>query len=359
MIVPLDIDAISLKILRDLRMNASLRAYAEVVSRPYGGSRSDPTWYPGIAFTCGTLLVVLGAPSWAALTSGMMLAVLSGQSPHVAVKRWTSHALQIGVVALGAGMNLAVVLRVGTSGAAITALTLLAALALARVLGRWLGVLGNTSLLIGVGTAICGGSAIAALSSVVEPDDHELSVSLGVVFTLNAVGLVLLPALGHAMGLSELVFGRWAALAIHDTSSVVGAGLAYGPQALQIATTTKLARALWIVPVTLVIAMLRTFRGTTMSFGQLRSVKWPWFILVFVVVAAAFTWLPHLNWLSMPIVAFGQRTLVLALYLIGLSLSRKALSRVGFLPLMHGVILWIIVGVVSLGLVKLQAGASP
>lgn len=314
------------------------------------------TWYPAIAFTCGALLVILGAPSWAALTSGMMLALLSGRSPPVALKRWTSHALQVGVVALGAGMNLAVVLRVGASGAAITALTLLAALALARVVGRWLGVVGNTSLLIGVGTAICGGSAIAALARVVEPDDHELSVSLGVVFTLNAVGLILLPALGHALGLSEPVFGRWAALAIHDTSSVVGAGLAYGEQALQIATTTKLARALWIVPVTLAIAMLRGFHRTTMSFERLRSVKWPWFILAFVAMAAAFTWIPQLDWLSGPIVALGQRTLVLALYLIGLSLSRKSLSRVGFLPFMHGVILWLIMGVVSLGLVALEAG---
>jgi uncharacterized integral membrane protein (TIGR00698 family) len=200
--------------------------------------------------------------------------------------------------------------------------------------------------LISVGTAICGGSAIAAVTSVLRSEDHETSVSFAVVFVLNAIALVAFPLLGHAMGLSEPVFGRWAALGIHDTSSVVGAGLAYGPQALAIATTTKLARALWIVPVTLVIAVARRRRAG----GGLDRIRWPWFILGFVAVAALFTWLPVLAPIAPTVVRIGQRAMLLALFLIGLSLSRSALRAVGVRPLVLGVALWGIVGAVSLRL---------
>jgi uncharacterized integral membrane protein (TIGR00698 family) len=249
-------------------------------------------------------------------------------------------------------MNLITVWHVGTSGAAITIMTITVALSLAIVLGKRLGVIGKTPLLLGVGTAICGGSAIAAVSSVIDPDDTELSVSLAVVFVLNAVGLLLFPALGHLFGLSEPVFGRWAALAIHDTSSVVGAGMAYGPTALAIATTTKLARALWIVPLTLGIAFAYTPPGAAgqSRLARLAHVRWPWFILGFVALAAAFTWLPGIAWLSHPVVVVGQRALVLALYLIGLSLSRKSLAKVGVRPLLLGIAVWIVVAAVSLPL---------
>lgn len=314
------------------------------------------TLYTAVAVIAGTLLVAVGAPSWLALVSGIAIALVSGQRPHERVKRLTALALQFGVVALGAGMNLLVVWRVGTSGAAITALTLSLALALAIALGRKLRVPGATPLLVGVGTAICGGSAIAAVSSVVEPDEHELSVSLAVVFVLNAVGLVLFPALGHALGLSQPVFGRWAALAIHDTSSVVGAGMAYGAQALQIATTTKLARALWIVPITIALAFARASRGGSgNTLARLRTVRWPYFIVAFVAMAAVFTWISALAPLAHPVVVVGQRSLVLALYLIGLSLSRAALARVGIRPLLLGILLWLVVGAASLGLASWTA----
>ncbi len=310
-------------------------------------------WYGALALVGGALLVALAAPSWLALASGIALALVSGQRPPAFVKRLTALALQLGVVALGAGMNLLVVWHVGTSGAAITALTLSLALVLAIVLGRKLRVPGATPLLIGVGTAICGGSAIAAAAGVVEPDEHELSMSLAVVFVLNAVGLVLFPVLGHALGLSQTVFGRWAALAIHDTSSVVGAGMAYGAKALQIATTTKLARALWIVPITLVLAVARASgSGNDSALARLRRVRWPYFIVAFVAVAAAFTWIPALAPLSHPIVVVGQRALVLALYLIGLSLSRAALAKIGIRPLLLGVGLWVLVGSASLVLAR-------
>ncbi len=308
-------------------------------------------WYLAIAVVAGAALVIGGAPSWLALGSGIAIALASGQRPPTRVKRLTTLALQLGIVALGAGMNLAVVWSVGTSGAAITALTLSLALAAAIVLGRVLRVPGATPLLVGVGTAICGGSAIAAAASVVEPDEHELSVSLAVVFVLNAVALVLFPAIGHALGLSQPVFGRWAALGIHDTSSVVGAGMAYGTQALQIATTTKLARALWIVPITIALALAR---GSGSSPGglwaRLRGVRWPYFIAAFIAVAAAFTWIPALGPAAHATVLVGQRTLVLALFLIGLSLSRAALAKIGARPLLLGIALWILVGFASLAL---------
>ena len=305
--------------------------------------------YLAIVALAGAALVVFGAPSWLALVAGLVLALVSGHRPPDAVRRLTTYALQLGVVALGAGMDLARVWKVGSSGAAVTAVTLSAAIGLALVLGRVLRVRGDTPLLIGVGTAICGGSAIAAVASVIEPKEHELSVSLAVVFVLNAVGLRVFPLLGHALGLGQAVFGRWAALAIHDTSSVVGAGLAYGPLALSVATTTKLARALWIVPVTIGIAVARAGKSDG-RFARLQGVRWPWFILGFVAVAAAFTWVPALAAAARPVVAIGQRALVLALYLIGLSLSRSALAQVGARPLALGVVLWLAAAVVALPL---------
>jgi len=313
-------------------------------------SRNAVFW--GVVAVIGIALVVFGAPSWLALGAGLAVAMVSDKVPPASVAMLTGRTLQLGVVALGAGMNLEVVWRIGSSGALITAISLTAALAVGFTLGRWLRVAGDTPLLVSVGTAICGGSAIAAVASVIKPKEHETSVALAVVFILNAVGLVLFPALGHAFGLSQPVFGRWAALAIHDTSSVVGAGMAYGPVALGIATTTKLARALWIVPLTFAIAIGRQ-RG---SGASLRDVRWPWFILAFVAVAALFTWIPALAALSQPIVLIGQRALVLALFLIGLSLSRSAVTSVGVRPLLLGVILWVAVAAVSLPLAMMAPG---
>ena len=301
-----------------------------------------------VVAVAAVLLIVLGATSWMALGAGLAIALVSGQRSPAAVKKLTTYSLQLGVVALGAGMNLLEVWKVGSSGALVTALTLGVAITLGLVLGKVLRVKGDTPLLVSVGTAICGGSAIAAVASVTRPKEHELSVALAVVFVLNAVGLVLFPLLGHVFGLSQPVFGRWAALAIHDTSSVVGAGLAFGPIALAIATTTKLARALWIVPVTLVIAVARA--RTSGSMAGLRGVRWPWFILGFVAVAAAFTWIAPLAVARHAVVGVGQKALVVALFLIGLSLSREALAKVGARPLLLGVALWVVAAAVSLPL---------
>lgn len=305
----------------------------------------------------GVALAAVGIPSWAALLSGMAVALITRAPPSPALKRWTSRVLQWGVVALGAGMNLAVVLRTGRDGALLTLVSLVLALLAAAALGRLLKVDADTTLLIGVGTAICGGSAIAAVASVIRPKSHEASISLGVVFLLNAVGLMIFPPIGHALGLSEPSFGRWAALAIHDTSSVVGAAMSFGPEALEIATATKLARALWIVPLTIGIALWRQ-RGQKRE--GLEKVKWPLFIGVFLVVAALFTWVPALAPLGAPVVLVGRRLLVLALYLVGLGLSWDALRGVGRRALALGVLLWLIVGSASLPLARFsEPGPAP
>jgi uncharacterized integral membrane protein (TIGR00698 family) len=300
-----------------------------------------------IAIAGAAALVAFDAPSWLALLAGMAIALGSRRDPPKQLKRYINLTLQLGVIALGAGMHLDVVLRTGLDGALITATSLSLAIVLGLALGKALKIPGDTPLLISVGTAICGGSAIAAVSSVTKPKAHEMSVALAVVFVLNAVGLVIFPLIGHALGLSQTVFGRWAALAIHDTSSVVGAGLAYGSVALAVATTTKLARALWIVPVTIATAVMRHTEG------GLRGIKWPWFILGFVAVAALVTWVPALAAYGPTVSLIGRRSLVVALFLIGLSLSKSNLAKVGPRPLVMGVVLWVVIACASLFLATL------
>ncbi|MEO6774071.1 MAG: putative sulfate exporter family transporter [Kofleriaceae bacterium] len=300
-------------------------------------------------------LVVFDAPSWLALGSGLVVALATRMDRPDQAKLLTTLTLQLGVMALGAGMNLDTVLRVGVDGALVTATGLALALTLGLGLGRVLGVPKDTSLLVAVGTGICGGSAIAAVASVTRPKDHEMSVALAVVFVLNAVGLILFPAIGHLMGMSQQMFGRWAALAIHDTSSVVGAGLAYGAVALTVATTTKLARALWIVPVTIATAVLRPGPGEA---ARLRDVKWPWFILGFVAIAGLVTWVPALAAYGPPVALVGKRSLLVALFLIGLSLSPRSLTIVGARPFVLGVILWVVLATVSVPLAAFSTSAG-
>jgi uncharacterized membrane protein YadS len=309
---------------------------------------AEATAYTVVSITMGALLVVAGAPSWFALGSGLAMALIARRAAPAIVKRLTTWSLQLGVVALGAGMNIEVALRTGLDGALLTAAGLTLAVALGLGLGKLLRVPGDTPLLVTVGTAICGGSAIAAIATMIKPKEQETSVALAVVFVLNAIGLVLFPLIGHALGLSEPVFGRWAALAIHDTSSVVGAGMAYGTVALGVATATKLARALWIVPMTIGVAALR--RGPA---GRLRDVRWPYFIVGFVAMAALVTWIPAFAAYAPPVVGVGQRLMVAALFLIGLSLSRRALASVGARPFVLGAVLWIAIAAASLPLASL------
>jgi uncharacterized integral membrane protein (TIGR00698 family) len=253
--------------------------------------------------------------------------------------------LQASVVALGFGMNLKQVVHAGRSGFFYTAVSISCALLLGLLLGSLLKVAGKASFLIAAGTAICGGSAIAAISPITGADEEEISVSMGTVFLLNSVALLIFPAIGHGLHLSQNQFGLWSALAIHDTSSVVGAAAKYGNQALAVGTTVKLARALWIVPVSLLAAAYMARSGR--SFGQAK-VKVPWFILLFCLAAAAATYFPRFAAQYATLNHLGKAGLTATLFLIGSSLSKKTLEQVGARPFLQGVTLWIIVAGASL-----------
>jgi uncharacterized integral membrane protein (TIGR00698 family) len=264
--------------------------------------------------------------------------------------------LQMSVVALGFGMDLRQVLRVGYSGFVYTAISITAAMLVGILLGKLLEVGRKSSLLICVGTAICGGSAIAAVSPITNATEEEVSVSMGTVFLLNSIALFLFPAVGHAMHLSQSQFGLWAALAIHDTSSVVGAASVYGSQALAIGTTVKLTRALWIVPVSLLtaafVARSAKAKGESVE-GQTKRTM-PWFILFFCGAAAISTYVPRLHSLFADLNRLGKQGLTATLFLIGTSLSKDTLVRVGVRPLVQGTLLWIVVGAASLAAIALK-----
>jgi len=285
-----------------------------------------------------------------ALLGGAALALTLGNPYPDQTHRWTQRLLPLAVVGLGAEMNLGTVARVGLHGLGYTALSLVLVMALGLLLGRWLKVDRETGLLISIGTAICGGSAIAAAAPVLRARPHQVSVALATVFLLNAVALLVFPPLGHWAGLGQEAFGLWSALAIHDTSSVVGAGLAYGSRALEVATTVKLARALWIVPLTLGLG----FSLAKGRKGEAAPVRKPWFIAGFLAMAALVTWLPVLHGAGHLVAAAAHRVLVLTLFLIGAGLSREALRSVGFRPFLQGLGLWL--AVAALGLAAVRAG---
>ncbi|GAC1373430.1 MAG: putative sulfate exporter family transporter [Polyangiales bacterium] len=279
--------------------------------------------------------------SGVALLAGVGVALTLG-NPWPARSRALAHqALTWSVVGLGAGMNLAVVGRVGLHGLGYTAVGIATALVLGTLLGRKLRVARDTSLLVTVGTAICGGSAIAAVAPAIRAKDHDVSMALVTVFLLNAIALFIFPAIGHHLRLGQDQFGLWCALAIHDTSSVVGAAAQYGERALEVATAAKLARALWIVPVTFAIAM---HRARTVDAGASSSSKpkMPWFIGGFLAVAALVTFVPALRGAGHLVSAGAHRLLAVTLFLMGLGLSRAALRALGFRPLVQAVALWFV-----------------
>ncbi len=257
--------------------------------------------------------------------------------------------LQISVILLGFGMNLHQVIHAGKSGFFYTAISICSAVVLGLLLGRFLKVGGKASYLITLGTAICGGSAIAAIAPITDANEEEISVSMGTVFLLNSVALLLFPVIGWWLHLSQNQFGLWAALAIHDTSSVVGAAAKYGPQALAIGTTVKLARALWIVPVSLLTAAYMSHqRKGNGGAARKAKVKVPWFIFLFVGASVLSTYLPRFMGTYLDLNRLGKAGLTATLFLIGTSLSRSTLRTVGTKPLLQGVILWIVVGTASL-----------
>jgi uncharacterized integral membrane protein (TIGR00698 family) len=282
-------------------------------------------------------------PSSVALVAGIIVALAIG-NPHLAQSRAVSRRLlTASIIGLGAAMDLRVVARVGAHAFAYTAASLAICGLLGYALVRVLGVERRTGALITVGTAICGGSAIAALVPILRPKDHEVSVALATVFFLNALALCLFPWIGHAVGLTPERFGLWSALAIHDTSSVVAAALAYHPHAVAIATTVKLTRALWIVPVTFAVGMVHERREGG------GAAKLPWFILGFLAAAALVTAVPSLRPAGQVLAAVARRGLVVSLFLIGCSITRQALGAVGMRPFAHGLLLWVAMAGLSLG----------
>jgi len=303
----------------------------------------------------GLLALTPLATAAMALVAGAGIALTVGNPVQARTRAWTQRLLPLAVVGLGAEMNLGKVAQAGLHGLGYTAVSLVLVMALGLLLARLLKVDGDAGLLISVGTAICGGSAIAAAAPVLRARPHQVSVALATVFLLNAVALVLFPPLGHLAGLGQEAFGLWAALAIHDTSSVVGAGLAYGPRALEIATTVKLARALWIVPMTLALGWLmarrRRLAGAAAEDGDAPPVKKPWFIAGFLVTAALVTWVPALRGPGRFVAIGAHHVLVLTLFLIGAGLSREALRDLGFRPFLQGLALWLIVAALGLGAV--------
>ena len=279
---------------------------------------------------------------------GLVFALLCGQAYPTFNKNISKKLLQYSVIGLGFGMNLQASLASGKEGMLFTIISVIGTLLIGMFIGcKVLKLNRNTSYLISSGTAICGGSAIAAVGPIIKAKDTDMSMALATVFILNAIGLFLFPALGHWLGLSQQEFGTWAAIAIHDTSSVVGAGAAYGEEALQVATTIKLTRALWIIPLALVTSVIFRSDG--------KKITIPWFILFFIVAMLINTYLltdyPEVGKF---IADIARKGLIITMFFIGASLSVDVIKSVGIRPLLQGVLLWIIISAASLAYILLK-----
>src|SRR5579872_7088988 len=296
-------------------------------------------------FFVGLILAASGivSPPFA-LLGGLIYGFALSHPYHVESKQLSKFLLQASVVGLGFGMNLHQVVQAGRSGFVYTLLGISFALLVGMALGALLSVQRVPAFLISTGTAICGGSAIAAVGPITHASDEEMAIALGTVFVLNSIALLIFPMIGAALGLTQSQFGLWAALAIHDTSSVVGAAAKYGAEALAVATTVKLARALWIVPLSLATALVKHAQA---------KIQWPWFIGLFCVAAICNTYLPaggHAYTLAVKAAKIG---LTATLFLIGSGISLSTIKRVGHRPLLQGIILWLLVLSGSLWLIRL------
>lgn len=278
--------------------------------------------------------------SGTALFLGLLVAQLTGH-PYVKHNQKATHCLlQFAVVGLGFGMNAHSAIAAGKSGILFTVASIFSTLLLGFFLGKIFKTDKKTSYLINNGTAICGGSAIAAISPVIQANEKQISVALGCVFMLNAIALYLFPAIGHALNLSQTQFGTWCAIAIHDTSSVVGASGKFGSQAQEIATTIKLARALWIIPISVLSGFL--FKNKS------HKIKIPYFIGLFILAMLLNTYLPAIHVIDHFLVAIAKISLTITLFLIGAGLSRSVITSVGVKPLLQAVLLWLFIGGLAL-----------
>jgi uncharacterized integral membrane protein (TIGR00698 family) len=312
-----------------------------------------PNTYRQLIFITCVIASVLFLDPPIALLLGLVIALVTGH-PYLQInKKATTLLLQVSVVCLGFHMNLEHALKAGKEGFLFTIGTIALTLIAGYFIGKKLKIDNNTSMLISNGTAICGGSAIAAVAPIIKATDEQISVSLGTIFILNSVALFIFPILGHYIGFTDQQFGTWCAIAIHDTSSVVGAASKYSPEALQVATTIKLERALWIIPISLATSYFQKSSG---------KIKIPYFIFYFILAIIASTYLP----VYFPILnnkigsstlfeyayLFGRKGLVVTLFLIGSGLSLKTIRNVGWRPILQGVLLWILIGGTSLLVIK-------
>lgn len=299
---------------------------------------------PNIQKTIFIVAVILCLSSFVsspvALVGGFLFVYLFGHPFPEINSKAVSLLLKVAVVGLGFGMNITQALAAGKDGFLLTVFSIIFTLVLGYLIGKKLGMEKRTSHLLSSGTAICGGSAIAAVAPVINATEKDMSVSLGVVFLLNSVALVLFPVLGHLLSLDQHQFGLWSAIAIHDTSSVVGAAYSFGEEALRVATTVKLARALWIIPLSIVSLYLFKGKG--------KSIKIPWFILLFVIAILMNTYIPIPKILTNSITTASKSLLVLTLFLIGAGLSIEKIKSAGWKPMILGLSLWMAISVVSL-----------
>ena len=286
------------------------------------------------------IIIIFHLPPTIALLMGMAVVFVFGNPYPKSTKTTLKYLLQASIIGLGFGMNFTKVVEAGRDGFVFTLLTIGFSIGLGFIIGRLLKVDRIISYLISVGTAICGGSAIAAISQVVDADENDVSVSIGTVFILNAAALFIFPVIGHAFNLSQEQFGIWAAIAIHDTSSVVGAAANYGNESLMIATTIKLARALWIIPLALITSLIFKKQSSASSF--------PWFILFFVFASIVNTYLTLSETFTQNILTLSKIGFSITLFLIGLGISPAKLKIVGIRPLLQGVILWLTILICSL-----------
>ncbi len=313
---------------------------------------NNRTIYSGILVILSVCLLLGYVPSMSAFSSwvtppvalflGLAFALLCGQAYPKFNKKVSKKLLQYSVVGLGFGMNLHASLASGKEGMMFTIISVIGTMIIGMFIGRKiLKVNRDTSYLISSGTAICGGSAIAAVGPVIKAKDSDMSVALATIFVLNAIALFIFPVLGEWLGLSQQEFGTWAAIAIHDTSSVVGAGAAYGEEALQVATTIKLTRALWIIPLALATSVIFKSGGKKISI--------PWFILWFIVAILLNTYvLDSIPEVGKAISGLARKGLIITMFFIGASLSTDVLKAVGVKPLVQGVLLWLVISIGSL-----------
>jgi uncharacterized integral membrane protein (TIGR00698 family) len=283
-----------------------------------------------------------------AFMAGIAVAILMGHPFSRELKAATPKLIAIAIITLGFGMNLRRVAMVGLSGLHYTLAGLLLTFLLSALIGKLLGTPRNITTLLSAGTGVCGGSAIAAIAPVIKARHEEIAVAFGIVFFLNATALIAFPFLGRYFDLDDQQFGLWCALAIHDTSSVLGAAMQFGDTALKLATTVKLSRALWIIPLAFTLSLFKHDDKAQ------KASTFPWFIGGFLLASALVTFIPALNAISGTLQTASQRLMVLTLFFIGAGMSKEHWRTIGPSPLVHGILVWIIVSIVSLMAIKMK-----